>query len=236
MVFSGMVIWFWQGADKTLPIRGDQIPVGLVPEPNVTISARYYGSPGKVENRGVILLHTLNSSQDAWNDFAAELQDSNFEVMTLDFRGHGASTGNWQRFDEADFRQLVNDAAEAVEYLRDINTDMNIAVVGAGIGANVAVQLADRDPAIAAVALLSPNYEYKGIKITAATAQYTRPVYYIVSQDDSESYTATTELYATAPSTAKQLQVYETGGRGTKLLRHQPELSQLLIHWLGTTL
>lgn len=223
---------YWQ-RQANAPL--DFVQVGLVPEDGVTVSGRYYASPGKVEKRGVILLHMLGGTQNAWRPLVRSLHDANYEVMTLDFRGHGESSGDWQTMTDADFAKLVDDAAEAVEYLRDIDSDMNIAVIGASIGANVAVQLADRDVNISAVALLSPGLSYNGIAIADAVSQLDRPVYFITSQTDDQAFVATTQLYESCSSTSKQLKTYKKGGHGTELLTHQ-DLDGLLIDWLNAIL
>lgn len=231
------VVWWQNGFDDRLPIRGDQVSVGLVPDDGTYIAGRYYASPGTVASRGVILLHMAGSNQNAWNNFAAELQDQNFEVMTLDFRGHGRSDGEIHNLKTVDYLNMANDAAEAVEYLQDIDPDMSIAVVGAGLGANVALQLASQTEAIQAVALVSPQHNYRGVKITKLNKAFTRPIYFLVSQADTVSFEATKTLFATNPSASKELRLAEEAkGRGTKLLNHTPKLRTALMDWLAAML
>ncbi|EKE01501.1 MAG: hypothetical protein ACD_21C00114G0001 [uncultured bacterium] len=112
---------------------------------------------------------------------------------------------------------------------------MHIVVIGASIGANVAMQLVDRDPSLTGVVLLSPGLSYRGISIEASNVQFERPVYFITSQTDDLSLLATTQLYEANPSQAKQFKSYKKGGHGTELLTHQ-DLDNLLIDWLGTVL
>ncbi len=230
-------MWWQNDFDEYLPIRGDQVAVGLIPDDGTYIAARYYASPGKVEPRGVILLHMFSSNQNAWNNLAAELQDRNFEVITLDFRGHGESDGEEDGLTEADYLAMVDDAAEAVEYLRDIDTDMDIAVIGAGLGGNVGMQLADRDETIAAVVLVSPQHNYRGVKITKLNRAFTRPVYFTVSRFDAVSLAATETLFQDSPTEAKALRIAEEAkGRGTKLLNNTPKLRAAIIDWLEIVL
>lgn len=227
------VMWWQNGFEENLPIRGDQVAVGLVPDDGTYIAGRYYASPGKIEHRGVILLHMFGSNQNAWNNLAAELQDRNFEVMTLDFRGHGDSDGEETALKEAEYAQMVNDAAEAVEYLRDLDSEMSIAVVGAGLGANVAMQLASRDETIAAAVLVSPQHNYRGVKITKLNKSFIRPVYFLVSRFDAVSLAATETLYQDNPAAEKELRIAEEAkGRGTKLLNKAPKLRDALLDWL----
>lgn len=230
-------VWWQNDFDEYLPIRGDQVAVGLVPDDGTYIAARYYASSGKVENRGVILLHMSGSNQNAWNNLAAELQDRNFEVMTLDFFGHGDSDGSEEELTEVDYLNMVDDAAEAVEYLRDINSDMDLAVIGAGLGANVAMQLASRDDSIAAVVAVSPQHNYRGVKITKLNKSFTRPIYFLVSRADAVSLAATETLYQDNPSANKELRIAEEAkGRGTKLVNKAPKLRAAIIDWLEVIL
>ncbi|MFA6475611.1 MAG: alpha/beta hydrolase [Patescibacteria group bacterium] len=227
VVIGGVLgfVWWKNGFDEYMPVSGNVVNVTLVPEETVNLPARYYASAGVVGRRGVILLHQNNSNQNSWNRLAAELQERDFEVMTFDFRT------------TTDYNLLVNDAAEAVKYLRDIKADMPIAVVGAGLGANVAMRLVDQDTALTAVALISPQYNYSGVKITRANQRFVRPVYYLVSQSDAVSLAATQGLYDKSRSITKTLRIVtEASGRGTKLLRHAPKLRAGLIDWLTTVL
>lgn len=230
-------VWWQNGFEDYLPIRGNQVAVGLVPEEGTYLAARYYAAPGTVAKQGVILLHQYNSSQNAWNDFAAELQERGLAVMTLDFRGHGESSGELAALTEADYQKFATDAADAIEYLRDINQDMEIAIVGAGLGANVALQLATQDTSVNAVILVSPQYNYRGVKINAMNKQFNHPIYYLVSRTDEISLTATQGLYENSPSANKELRIAEEAqGRGTKLLRHAPKLRDAMIDWLTLAL
>ncbi len=232
-----LFVWWQTGFEDYLPISGDQVAVGLVPKDGVYLSARYYSAPGTVAERGVILLHQYNSSQNAWNEFAAELQDRGFAVMTLDWPGHGDSSGELATLTEFDYEAFPTYAAEAVEYLRDINADMNIAVVGSGLGANAALQLAEQDASIAAVLLVSPQNNYRGIKINGINKKFSRPIYYLVSRTDTISLEATEGLYKNSPSELKELRIAEEAkGRGTKLLRHAPKLRSAMMDWLATVL
>ncbi len=230
-------VWWQNGFEEYPPISGNQVSVGLVPAEGTYLAARYYAAPGKVSNRGVILLHQYNSNQNAWNEFAAELQDRGFAVMTLDFPGHGTSSGDLATMTEDDYQKFATDAADAVEYLRDINADMKIAVIGAGLGANVGLQLAANDESIAAAVLVSPQYNYRGVKITTINKNFTRPIYYLVSRTDTISLEATQGLYDHTAASTKELRIAEEAkGRGTNLLRHAPKLRDAMVDWLELSL
>lgn len=217
-------------------LPGNQVAVGLVPEENVVLPAYYYASPGKVGNRGVVLLHGLGASHEVWNDYAAQLQASNFEVMTFDFRGHGEATGKWEEFSQDDIDKFVDDAREAIHYLRDVNKDMDIVLVGSSIGANVAMKVAADDPTIKAVVLLSPAKEYHGVSIVDDNTQFTRPVLYSVSEADSDSFQDTQDLFSASRSTKKELKTFPKSGHGHKLIVNESDFGTYIITWLDTIL
>lgn len=214
-------------------LPGTQVAVGLVPEENIVLPAYYYASPGKVENRGVVMLHGFGASHAVWNDYAAQLQANNFEVMTLDFRGHGEATGNWEEFSQEDIRKFSDDAKEAIEYLRDVNEDMDIVLIGSSIGANVALEVAANDPTINGVVLLSPAKEYHGISIVDTNANFTRPILYSVSEGDTDSFNDTQFLYESTKSTQKMLRTFPKSGHGHKLVYNEPDLADEIINWLN---
>lgn len=217
-------------------LPGDQVEVGLVPEEGVILPAYYYASPGKVENRGVIFLHGLGESHEVWNEYAAKLQAENFEVMTFDFRGHGEASGTWEEFSQNDINQFTVDAQEAIHYLRDVNADMDIALIGSSLGANIAMQVAAADPSINAVVLLSPANEYHGVSIVDINAQFSRPVFYSVSDADNPSAKDTKNLYKHVQSTRKELKTFPKSGHGHKLLQNEPQLGDDIIYWLNEVL
>lgn len=243
IILSVAGYWIIQHPDQSLLNRftlaslpGTQVPVGLVPEDDVVLPAYYYASPGKVENRGVVLLHGFGASHTVWNEYAADLQSNNFEVMTLDFRGHGEATGNWEEFSQDDIRKFSDDAREAIEYLRDVNQDMEIALIGSSIGANVAMDVAASDPTIKAVVLLSPAKEYHGISIVDANANFARPILYSVSEGDVDSFKDTQFLYESTKSTQKLLKTFPKSGHGHKLVYNEPALADEIINWLNGVL
>lgn len=227
-----IVIMIKNSQSQVLPIRGNEQLISVVPEPGITLSARYYASPGKVENRAVVLLHMLGSNQNAWNTAAANLQEQNYEVLTLDFRGHGDSTGNWHKFKESDFAKFKGDVQEALKYLYDINERMEIVIIGASIGANVGLQVAAEDSRVIGVVALSPSFDYKGITTAESNAKLTMPVLYIVADEDQPAATATKELAASGNSAQHTLVNYSGADHGTNLLTTQPDVFTKIADWL----
>jgi len=176
--------------------------VGLKPTADgVQLAAVFYPSPLEKEQAKdavpVILLHQLKGSHADFDNLAVELQKANCAVLVPDLRGHGQSTkrvmsdGKEKTIDPAllnkqDFEAMIQYDLEACKSFlmeknnaKQLNID-KLCVIGAEMGAALAVDWAERDwswPALTtgkqgqdvkAVVLLSPTWSFKGLTITPA--------------------------------------------------------------------
>jgi pimeloyl-ACP methyl ester carboxylesterase len=95
------------------------------------ICADLYGKA----DRGVVLAHGGRFSKGSWRDQAHTLVSAGFEVVAIDFRGFGCSTGPGQTdFDNAPFEK---DVLAAVGHLRAHGVK-TVSVVGGSFGAGAA--------------------------------------------------------------------------------------------------
>jgi len=132
----------------------------------------------------VLLLHMLGSNQQAWleSDLLTMLNDQGYATFTVDMRGHGATGGT------NDWNLAQTDLQVVWQYLRDLPEvdGQATAVIGASIGANMALRLTANVPQIDTAVLLSPGLEYRGVTTEDALADYgERPLFYAVSEGDS---------------------------------------------------
>ena len=115
----------------------------------------FFVKGGGEKGPAVVLLHMLGRDKEDWEPILEEylLPQAPFSYLAIDLRGHGGSTAkgetqlSWRSLAESDFRDMLKDVEAAVEYLRgrdDVDGD-RIAVVGASIGANLAVNYAAGD-------------------------------------------------------------------------------------------
>ena len=126
---------------------------------------------------------------------------------------------------------MKQDVAASVAYLRAQGIE-DVSIVGASIGANLALNVAAADTGVTNVVLLSPGMEYKGVEIQQALADYgERPLLCVVSKDDT--YSARTGLFIDSQARGyHKLEIYETAGHGTRMLNKAPALEPLVISWL----
>ena len=177
---------------------------------------------------GVILLHMLWSDRSAWDEYAYELAGNGFAVFALDMRGHGETGGevNWDLAAE-DIRLIWDNLSEREEI-----DPARMGIVGASIGANMALVSGANEPEVRTVILLSPGLSYAGVETTVAIKAYgERSVFIVASQEDTYAADSSEKLNELALGESK-LEMYQDAGHGTFMLENQPELRGGIIDWL----
>jgi len=107
-----------------------------------------------------------------------------------------------------------------------------MAIVGASIGANVALTAAALEPAVRTVVLLSPGGDYAGVKTHDPMIAYAeRPVLIAASEQDTYAADSSLRLEGLAVGNA-ELIMYSGSGHGTIMLDREPNLPDLIISWL----
>lgn len=171
----------------------------------------------------VILLHMLNHDRTTWESYARMLQESGFNVIAIDFRGHGQSSGDWNAFNDADFNNMVRDVEAAKNVLAARGADTtSLSIIGASIGANIALKYAGQDPDVNTVVLLSPGKTYRSVSIE--NYQYDGPVMWVASEEDTPSMQA---LQLKQPHHYQV--ILQQAGHGTDML---PEIQNQITQWI----
>lgn len=130
--------------------------------------------------RAILFLHQMGGRKEDWLELMEKLP--NFTVMAIDLRGHGESDGNWKAFSDADFESMLQDE-QAAEHFLEQNNKSVYAVVGASIGANLAL-----NSHATKVIALSPGLNYHGI------VPHARQALIIVGRGDSYAYQSSLKL------------------------------------------
>jgi alpha-beta hydrolase superfamily lysophospholipase len=218
----------------------------------VLIAGTYYSPATSIKNTSapdaIILLHMLGRDRNDWNTFASTLSNSSngYIVLSLDLRGHGQSinqngkTISFQSFTPDDFNKMVLDVKAAKQFLvtqKGINSN-KIAIVGASIGANIALKYAVLDPSIKAVVLLSPGLDYKGVRTSDAITKFKNPIYIAASGKDSIAGSDPQTL-CNMINCGDKLKVYQdSNSHGTDMFLDSslnPPLGSLIISWLNAS-
>lgn len=178
---------------------------------------------------GVILLHMLGDDRTVWGEvgLTADLVAAGYAVLVVDMRGHGETGGAQDWTLAADDLARVWDTFAALETVDEART----AVVGASIGANMALRLGADRPEVAAVVLLSPGLDYRGVTTEDQLAVYgDRPLLLVAGEDDPYSADSVRALAEAAGGAT--VQMYDAAGHGTNMFAAEPELAGLIIGWL----
>ena len=144
-------------------------------------------------------------------------------IMPIDMRGHGESVnqGTFDSFDSTGFLNMKNDVTSAKSYItRNYPSVNQVYVVGASIGSTAAINAAANDQSITKVVLLSPGVEYQEVNIQNSIRSYNKPLLFVVSREDSYSYSSVANLSALSPSTQKQVKIYSVG-HGTEIFGNE---------------
>jgi alpha-beta hydrolase superfamily lysophospholipase len=236
---------------------GQQQRVSFLTDDKVLIVGAYYtpqtsssNNSATTSTNAIILLHMLGHNRNDWNSFASTLSNKSngYAVLSIDLRGHGDSTtqnGNtisFQSFTASDFNEMVADVKAAKQFLvtqKNINPN-NIAIVGASIGANIALNYAaSLDPSIKAVVLLSPGLDYIGVTTSNVLRQYHGPIYIATAGKDPIAGNDPQTLCNGIKNCGNRLKVYQdSNSHGTDMFSDtslQPPLDKLIISWLNTT-
>ncbi len=206
----------------------------------VLLVADYY--PG-VSRNGVILLHMMPETRASWENFAKALQTRGFSVLAIDLRGHGDSAGGplgYRSFSDLEHQKGVLDVRAGVEFLGEKGiVSGNMTLIGASIGANLALQYVAEHPEIPSVGLLSPGIDYHGIKSLPMAAKLIsgQRIFIAASEDDDlGGVGAATVLRALVgqlgQKVERELVIYKEAGHGTRMFgAEEPDLVVSLLGW-----
>jgi dienelactone hydrolase len=180
----------------------------------------------------VVLVHMLGRSKDEWIAFAERLQDNGITALAIDLRGHGQSGGNG-----ADFPVMVGDVQAALAWLgsRPGVRPASIGVVGASLGANLAMLAAADLSTPPAVASISPSLDYRGLRLDAAVMKKLagRAVWFAASTEDPYALRTIKDLVGENSGPEQRLSTIRA--HGTPLLADQ-DLARALVDWLKARL
>lgn len=219
------------------PISAAQISAAQIEEVTIaaadglTIHAAYATPAGAGPFPGVMLLHMLGSSRQAWADAGLldALLQNGVAVLAVDMRGHG-DTGGSQNWTLA-----ADDLQRAWTFLSEQpQVDAGrTAVIGASIGANMALITGAEQPAVRTVVLLSPGLDYRGVTTEDALAAYgQRPLLIVASGEDGYAADSSQTLAEAAGETAV-LRLFDGAGHGTAMFNREPALTPLILDWLN---
>lgn len=141
------------------------------------LAASYH--PAQAAQPSVILLHDIGKNKAAFSPLEHALAAEGMGYLALDLRGYGQSIGGGNASSFAregvdnPFNKMTRDVDAAVEFLHKQGVrDEDIAVLGAGLGANVAAKSMTFWPEISRLALISPTSNVRDVLTIPAMRLY----------------------------------------------------------------
>ncbi|MFA4890098.1 MAG: alpha/beta fold hydrolase [Candidatus Paceibacterota bacterium] len=203
--------------------------VNLKTSDNINIAGDYY--PTKEKNApAIILLHMMPATKESWKDFAEKLNNTSFQCLAIDLRGHGESEGN------RNYQASIKDVEAAADFFVSNGVLLeNIFLCGASIGANLALQFQSEHLEIKASVLLSPGLDYQGMQTEPAAEKITEnQAVFLAAGGESDEYSTETAkiLFNMLKSKNKKLKVLENAGHGTDIFDSNPSLANEIILWI----
>jgi pimeloyl-ACP methyl ester carboxylesterase len=180
----------------------------------VKLAGRIFGD-GSV---GVVLSHMLPADQQSWWDFARELADEGYLVLTYDFRGYcpggaaGCSAG------DRDIAAIWQDVLGGIDEVRSEGA-VRVVLVGASMGGTASLVAASKPGVdVEAVITLSAPTSIEGLVADPGTlASVGAAKLFIAGLGDAQAADAAQQLWATAPQ-PKRVEVLTSDDHGTDLL------------------
>ncbi len=188
---------------------------------------------------GVAFLHMMPATKESWDGLAARLQQLGYVGLAVDLRGHGESSGGprgYQHFGDAEHQKSILDVDAAVKFLFSKGiVEHQLVLMGASIGANLALKyLADHHEIKTAI-LLSAGLNYRGIEtpLAAKALVVGQRVLLTSARDDGANASENEELATEIPEgVEKEIQIYDRAGHGTDMLIAQPGLADRVIDFI----
>lgn len=199
----------------------------------------------RVSAPAVVLLHMMPATKESWVGFQAALADAGFQSLAIDLRGHGESVHkgdqrlDYRKFSDKEHQEKIYDAEAAVEFFTGRGVPLSsVALAGASIGANLALQYQAEHREVKASILLSPGFDYRGVK----TEPYARAlgehqsVFLVASKDDMRTSgnscaDMAQALFEALKSKNKKIKIFDGAEHGTDMFGAHPELMPDIIAW-----
>jgi pyridoxine 5-phosphate synthase len=208
-------------------------PVTLSSSDGVTIAGEYFESSAR-PSPAVLLVHMLSRNKGEWGTLPDRLRDAGITALTIDLRGHGQSSGSAQ-----DLQAMVQDVRAAAQWLvtrPNVRGDA-MAIVGASLGASLALLAAVDVPQARALALLSPSLDYRGLRTDTGLIRRLggRSIWLAASAEDPLALRTLRDI-AAEPSGPREQHVSSVVAHGTALLERDGDVARALVDWLRRAL
>ncbi len=182
----------------------------------------------------------MPATRESWLPFQEKLAQANIASLAIDLRGHGQSTQqdnhqlDYRLFKDVDHQASIEDARAGLQFLIKQGFSMDkIFLIGASIGANLALQLTVDTGVTPKTILLSPGLNYRGITTDNLIKKLSpnQSVLILSSSEDEESFESSKKLHELNPGQTIFWPL-ENMGHGTHIFEKDQSMISRAISWL----
>ncbi|MBI2473886.1 alpha/beta fold hydrolase [Candidatus Uhrbacteria bacterium] len=187
----------------------------------------------------VLLFHMMPATKESWNDVVEPFLEIGYASIAIDLRGHGQSTMNgrlnYRQFMDEQHQASQEDVEAAILFAKDQGfSEENMVLMGASIGANLAIQALQKHSSILSAIALSPGLDYHGINIESVMGQMqtNQKVLLVASDDDAYSWYSIKQLRERYASQTASIECSGCG-HGTNMFEKDPDLTEKIFSFLN---
>ena len=215
------------------PVEAAGTRVTFVSSDGTTLSGEFFEAFNR-PSPGVVLVHMLSRNKSDWRELPDRIRDAGITALTIDLRGHGGSSGS-----AGELTAMIQDVRAAARWLAsraNVRPD-SIAIVGASLGASLALHAAIDLPQVRAIGLLSPSLDYRGLRTDTALVKRlgARSLWLAASTEDPLALRTLRDFAAEASGPREQM-VSNAPAHGTMLLDRDGDVGRGLVDWLRRSL
>lgn len=170
---------------------------------------------GRLWHRGssriAIYLHEYRQDQSAWWEVIRRQRAPGVSALTFDFRGHGESEGLLE-----DVEGMVMDAEAAIAFARGLGFE-RVMLVGAGMGAAIAMATAVQEPDVTVVGFSAPA-DFDALDTVPLAEVLDTRVQLIASRDDVSAAHSLRSFRALGNIDSTQARLYPGRSHGVRML------------------
>ena len=208
-------------------------PVSLQSLDGTMIAGEFFEAAHR-PSPGVVLVHMLSRNKSDWQGLPDRIREAGITALAIDLRGHGSSSGS-----SSELTAMVQDVRAAAQWLAsraNVRPDA-IAVVGASLGASLALIAAAELPLIRAIGVLSPSIDYRGLRTDVGLVKRigSRPIWFAASMEDPLALRTMRDMAAESSGPREQ-HVSSVAAHGTQLLARDGDVARALVDWLRRSL
>lgn len=191
------------------------------------------------QKKFAVLLHMMPATKESWASWQTKLAAAGYGSLAIDERGHGESTNggmlDYRSFTDAEQQAKILDVNAALQFLTGQGAaESNTVVIGASVGANLAIEFLQQHPNVKTAVALSPGLNFRGILTEPLIQNLSagQHVILVASDDDpQQTLEAAERLHALNPDQTTVLSEHGLG-HGTAMTDADPDLIDQLIKLL----